>query len=94
MKLSYLEPHKKGDALKQKKWKIVSILNLTDVLDKLGRTNYFITLDIARGFHQVEIAPEDVPKRAFNVENDTFHRIMNNFLRGLDNTLKQILKLS
>ena len=36
-----------------------------DILDKLGRSNYFTTLDLASGFHQIEIDKKDVEKTAF-----------------------------
>lgn len=33
--------------------------NITDILDKLGHSKYFSTLDLASGFHQIEINPAD-----------------------------------
>lgn len=72
------------------------IPNITDVLDKLGKCQYFTTLYLASGFYQVEMDPEDVHKTAFNVENghyeflripmglknspSTFQRVMDNIL--------------
>nr|CAH7756694.1 unnamed protein product [Callosobruchus chinensis] len=109
---------KKADASGKKKWRMVvnyrklnektiddryPIPCISDILDKLGRCNYFTTLDLASGFHQIEIASEDIPKTAFSVENghyeflrmsfglkgalSTFQRVMDNILRGLDNTM-------
>lgn len=103
---------KKLDASGQKKWRLVidyrklnektiddryPIPNITDILDKLGRCMYFTTLDLASGFHQVEVEKADIPKTAFSVENghyeflrmpfglknapSTFQRVMDNVLR-------------
>lgn len=43
------------------------IPNITDTLDKLGRCNYFTTLDLVSGFHQIEVHPDDVKKTAFSI---------------------------
>lgn len=75
--------------------------NITDILDKLGRSQYFTTLDLTSGFHQVEMDPSSVEKTAFSTETGhyeflrmafglknsppTFQRIMNNILRGIQN---------
>lgn len=103
---------KKLDATGQKKWRLVidyrklnektiddryPIPNITDILDKLGRCMYFTTLDLASGFHQIEVDSRDIEKTAFNVENghyeflrmpfglrnapSTFQRVMDNVLR-------------
>ena len=107
---------KKLDASGKQKWRVVidyrklnsktiddkyPLPNITDVLDKLGKANYFTTLDLASGFHQIEVHPDDIPKTAFNVENGhyefkrmpfglknapaTFQRVMDNILRGIQN---------
>lgn len=109
---------KKGDASGKTKWRIVvdfrkvnektiddkyPIPNITDVLDKLGKCQYFTTLDLASGFHQVEMDPADIPKTAFTVENghyeflrmpmglknspSTFQRVMDNVLKDLQNNI-------
>lgn len=109
---------KKADASGEVKWRIVidfrklndktlddkyPIPNINDVLDKLGNCQYFTTLDLASGFYQVEMNPDDVPKTAFNVEHghfeflrmpmglknapSTFQRVMDNVLRDLQNTI-------
>lgn len=107
---------KKDDASGQKKWRLVvdyrklnektvddryPIPNIDEILDKLGRSLYFTTLDLAKGFHQVEIADSDIHKTAFSVEGGhyeflrmpfglktapaTFQRLMNNILSDLLN---------
>lgn len=109
---------KKMDASGQKKWRIVVDLrmvnaktlgdkyplpNITDLLDKLGRCQYFTTLDLASGFHQIELAEEDIQKTAFSTENGhyeflrmpfglknapaTFQRVMDSILRGYQNEI-------
>ena len=73
------------------------------MLDKLGKSQYFSTLDLANGFHQIEMDPNDVSKTAFSTENghyefkrmpfglknapSTFQRVMDNVLRGLQNEI-------
>lgn len=107
---------KKDDASGQRKWRLVvdyrklnektvddryPIPNIDEILDKLGRSMYFTTLDLAKGFHQVEIAESDIHKTAFSVEGGhyeflrmpfglktapaTFQRLMNNILGDLLN---------
>lgn len=105
---------KKVDASGKQKWRIVidyrkvnektiddryPLPNISDILDKLGRSQYFTTLDLASGFHQIEMHPNSIPKTAFNVENGhyeyvrmpfglknapaTFQRVMDNVLKDL-----------
>lgn len=73
--------------------------NITDIFDKLGKCNYFTTLDLASGYHQIEISEEDRQKTAFSTQSGhyeflrmpfglktapaTFQRAMDNILRGL-----------
>lgn len=105
---------KKADASGKIKWRMVidyrnlneitigdkyPLPNITDVLDQLGKCKYFTTLDLASGFHQIEVNPSDIPKTAFSVEFGhyeflrmpfglknspaTFQRAVNNVLTGL-----------
>lgn len=107
---------KKLDASGKQKWRVVvdyrklnektindkyPLPNITDLLDKLGRCQYFTTLDLASGFHQIEMEDEDIQKTAFNTEHGhyeylrmpfglknapaTFQRVMDNILRGIQN---------
>lgn len=78
---------KKLDASGIKKWRIVidyrklnentiedkfPLPNIETVLDNLGRANYFTTLDLASGFHQIEIEQKDREKSAFSTEEGHF----------------------
>ena len=38
---------------------------IDDLIDKLQGAQYFTSLDLAQGYHQIRITPEDVPKTAF-----------------------------
>lgn len=109
---------KKLDASGKQKWRIVvdyrkvnektiddryPLPNISDILDKLGRCQYFTTLDLASGFHQIELHPNSIEKTAFNVENGhyeyvrmpfglknapaTFQRVMDNVLKDLQNKI-------
>lgn len=108
---------KKLDASGERKWRIVidyrklnektigdayPLPNIEDILDQLGHAQYFTTLDLASGFHQIPMNPDDAPKTAFSTPNghfeytrmpfglknapSCFQRMMNSVLMGLTNT--------
>lgn len=105
---------KKLDATNEKKYRLVidyrklneitvddkyPLPNITELFDKLGRSTYFSTLDLASGYHQIEVAEEDRQKTAFSSNSGhyefsrmpfglktapaTFQRTIDNVLRGL-----------
>lgn len=73
--------------------------NINDLFDKLGKSTYFTTLDLASGYHQIEVEEQDRAKTAFSTPSGhfeftrmpfglktapaTFQRAMDNVLRGL-----------
>lgn len=40
--------------------------NIVDILDQLGRAQYFLTFDLASGFRQIPMGPKDHAKTAFS----------------------------
>lgn len=76
---------KKMDASGKRKWRLVidyRKLNdvtvsdvyplplISDILDQLGHSKYFTTLDLASGFHEVLMDPADAPKTGFTVSTN------------------------
>lgn len=73
--------------------------NIVEILDQLGSAKYFSIFDLAQGFHQIPMAPEDQEKTAFSTPYGhyeyqrmpfglknapaTFQRLMDNVLTGL-----------
>jgi hypothetical protein len=79
---------KKEDANGRKKWRIVvdfrklnevtvgdsfPLAAITEILDALGNSKYFSTIDCASGFLQVPVRPEDQAKTAYNTREGHFH---------------------
>lgn len=77
--------------------------NIDSILDKLGKAQYFSTLDLAKGYHQILVAEKDIEKTAFvtpaglyeyvrmpfGLKNApaTFQRLMNDILREYINQI-------
>lgn len=89
---------KKADASGKQKWRIVvdyrklnektiddkfPIPNIEEILDRLGRSTHFTTLDLKSGFHQIEVDPKDRQKTAFSTEKGHFEFVRMPF--GLKN---------
>lgn len=53
---------------------------ISDTRDKLGISQYFTILDLANGFHQVEIDPVDISKTTLPQKWASFQKVMNNVL--------------
>lgn len=76
------------------------IPRIDEILDQLGRSRYYTTLDLASGYHQVPIRPQDREKTGFSTDKghfefvrmpfglcgapSTFQRLMNTVLTGLN----------
>ena len=98
---------KKPDAQGNKRWRLVidfrslnertiasayPLPNLTEILDQLGSSKYFLTLDLASGFHQVAIDPDDAPKTAFSTPFNHFqYKRMAIGLKGAPATFQALI---
>lgn len=85
---------KLNEKTKDERWPIPHV---DEILGNLGKCSYFTTLDLAQGFHQIEMHPDSIQKTAFSVNNGhyeylrmpfglknapcTFQRVMDNVLR-------------
>jgi len=76
--------------------------DITEILDQLGQAKYFSCLDLAMGYHQIDMDPRDIDKTAFSTKEGhwaynrmpfglktapaTFQKMMNNVLSDLTGT--------
>lgn len=77
-----------------------------DILDRMSGATVFSTLDLKAGYHQIRLHPRDQHKTAFTFERGhweftrmpfglknaplTFQRLMDEFLRGIDESMCQV----
>ena len=98
---------KKADSQGNKRWRLVidfralnektiasayPLPNITEILDQLGISKYFSTLDLAPGFHQVPIDPADAPKTAISTPfNHLQYKRMLMGLKGSHSTFQALM---
>ena len=69
------------------------IPRIDDVLDYLGKSKYFSTLDITSGYWHVKMNPEDIPKTAFVTPNGHYEWLVMPFgLRNAPATFERAVK--
>lgn len=103
---------KKADSSGQRKWRMVidyrqlnektiedkyPLPRIEEILDNLGKSVYYTSLDLAQAFNQIEMHPDSIEKTAFTVNNghyeytrmpfglknapSTFQRVMDHLLK-------------
>jgi hypothetical protein len=98
---------KKADASGRKKWRIVvdfrklnyvtigdsfPIATISEILDTLGKSKYFSTIDCASGFFQVPVKVEDQAKTAFSTSEGYFQYKRKPFgLKGAPATFQRLM---
>ena len=83
--------------------------NIVDILDQLGRSKYYSTLDLAHGYHQITMDPSNRCKTAFSTDRGyfefermpfglkgapgTFQRLMNKVLIEINGVFFRLIRL-
>jgi len=49
--------------------------HISQKLHQLGQAKYFSCIDVAMGYHQMEIDPEDIDKTAFSTKQGHCHSV-------------------
>lgn len=98
---------KKSDSTGRNRWRVVvdfrrlneitvddvfPLPNIIDILEKLGKSTYFSTLDMANGYHQVPLNANDREKTGFSTPNGHFHFLrMPQGLKGAPATFQRLM---
>src|SRR5699024_5863440 len=70
------------------------IPNIDHILDQLGHSKYFTTLDLASGFNQILVHPDDITKTAFSTTNGHYEYLRMPFgLKNAPATFSRLMKL-
>lgn len=65
---------------------------IEEILDNLGKSCYFTTLDLVQGFHQIEMHPNSIEKTAFTVESGHFEYLRMPFgLKNAPSTFQRVM---
>jgi len=70
---------------------VYPLLNINEILDQLGSAKYFSVFDLASGFHQIPMNPDDAQKTAFSIPHG--HYQFNRMPFGLKNALVTFQRL-
>ena len=52
---------------------------IDDLLDRLGKVEHFMTLDLASGYHQIAVKEQDIPKTTFLMQRGQFEFLVMTF---------------
>jgi hypothetical protein len=44
------------------------MMDITEIIDQLGQAKYFSSLDLAMGYHQIDMNPNYIDKTAFSTK--------------------------
>jgi hypothetical protein len=68
---------------------------ISDILDSLGKSKYFSTVDCASGFWQIPVRIENRPKTAFSMEYGHFeYKSMPFGLKGAPATFQRLMSIA